>query len=247
MWGVIALNALHLYPILYLNLTAALANLDPAMEEVNRKLGREPVQVVADGGFTNRQTIEKMQARGIDFIGSLPDPKERSEAAMKAAGIDPHYAPHFFLLQPETNSLCCPAGCQLPYVRQSRKRGNDYKQYQADGQDCQRCEFQRQCCPRTPWKGRTVSRLEKEPEAVVQFRTQMASETAQAIYRQRGAVAEFPFAWIKEKFGLRKFRVFGKRKARTEAVWACLAFNAMIWRRHLWLNPEHGTAAAAVA
>jgi iron(III) transport system permease protein len=32
-WGVIVLNALHLYPILYLNVLAALANVDPAMEE----------------------------------------------------------------------------------------------------------------------------------------------------------------------------------------------------------------------
>ncbi|MDR3403145.1 MAG: iron ABC transporter permease [Chthoniobacter sp.] len=39
MWGVVALNALHLYPILYLNLTAALANLDPAMEEAAENLG----------------------------------------------------------------------------------------------------------------------------------------------------------------------------------------------------------------
>ncbi|MEI9895352.1 MAG: iron ABC transporter permease [Chthoniobacter sp.] len=39
MGGVVALNALHLYPILYLNLTAALANLDPAMEEAAENLG----------------------------------------------------------------------------------------------------------------------------------------------------------------------------------------------------------------
>ncbi len=39
LWGVIALNALHLYPILFLNLTAALANLDPAMEEAAENLG----------------------------------------------------------------------------------------------------------------------------------------------------------------------------------------------------------------
>jgi hypothetical protein len=194
------------------------AGLDPAMDEVKRNLGREPVQVVADGGFTNRPTIEKMEARGIDFIGSLPDPKERSQAAMKSAGIDPGYAPHFFIFQPETNTLCCPAGRQLHYVRHSRKRGNDYKQYQSDGQDCQICSYQRQCCPRAPWKGRTVSRLEKEAEVMVQFRNKMASKPAQAIYRQRGAVAEFPFAWIKEKFRVRKFRVFGKQKARSEAV-----------------------------
>ena len=39
LWGVVALNALHLYPILFLNLTAALANVDPAMEEAAENLG----------------------------------------------------------------------------------------------------------------------------------------------------------------------------------------------------------------
>ena len=38
-WGIVALNALHLYPILYLNATAALANVDPAMEEAAENLG----------------------------------------------------------------------------------------------------------------------------------------------------------------------------------------------------------------
>lgn len=38
-WGVVVLNTLHLYPILYLNVVAALANLDPAMEEAAENLG----------------------------------------------------------------------------------------------------------------------------------------------------------------------------------------------------------------
>ncbi|MFT5854283.1 MAG: iron(III) transport system permease protein, partial [Verrucomicrobiales bacterium] len=38
-WGIILMNALHLYPIIYLNITAALANLDPAMEEAAQDLG----------------------------------------------------------------------------------------------------------------------------------------------------------------------------------------------------------------
>ena len=36
--GVVAMNALHLYPILYLNVLAALANVDPAMGERERTL-----------------------------------------------------------------------------------------------------------------------------------------------------------------------------------------------------------------
>ncbi len=38
-WGVAAVNALALYPIVYLNCAAALANVDPAMEEAAQNLG----------------------------------------------------------------------------------------------------------------------------------------------------------------------------------------------------------------
>ncbi|MBV9491869.1 MAG: iron ABC transporter permease [Verrucomicrobia bacterium] len=38
-WGIIALNALHLYPIFYLNVAAALANVDPALLEAAENLG----------------------------------------------------------------------------------------------------------------------------------------------------------------------------------------------------------------
>jgi iron(III) transport system permease protein len=38
-WGVAVLEALHLYPIMYLNLTAAMANVDPALEEAASSLG----------------------------------------------------------------------------------------------------------------------------------------------------------------------------------------------------------------
>ena len=210
------------------------AGLEPAINEIQNNLGREPKQVVADGGFTNRQSIEKMEERKIDFIGSLPDPRERSEAAMQSAGIHPQYAPHFFIFQEQSNTLQCPAGQQLEYVGQSRKRGNHYRQYRATGSDCQACAFQRQCCPRTPWKGRMVSRLEAESEVVARFRSKMASEEMRAVYQQRGQVAEFPFAWIKEKMGLRKFRVFGILKAEIEMVWACLTHNVMIWKRLVW-------------
>jgi len=84
--------------------------------EVKRNLGREPKQVVADGGFINRDSIEKMEARGIDLIGPLKDPRERSEAAMKSVGIDPQYAPHFFIWDKESNTLQCPAGAKLEVV-----------------------------------------------------------------------------------------------------------------------------------
>jgi iron(III) transport system permease protein len=38
-WGVVLLEVLHLYPIMYLNLAAALANVDPSLEEAAKNLG----------------------------------------------------------------------------------------------------------------------------------------------------------------------------------------------------------------
>lgn len=43
-WAIVFIEALHLYPILYLNATAALANLDPALEEAAENLGATPWQ-----------------------------------------------------------------------------------------------------------------------------------------------------------------------------------------------------------
>ncbi|HRJ10902.1 MAG TPA: iron ABC transporter permease [Prosthecobacter sp.] len=42
MTGIVIMEVLHLYPILYLNVAAALANLDPAMEEAAANLGCPP-------------------------------------------------------------------------------------------------------------------------------------------------------------------------------------------------------------
>jgi iron(III) transport system permease protein len=38
-WGVVIMEALHLYPIVYLNVSAALANLDPSLEQAAANLG----------------------------------------------------------------------------------------------------------------------------------------------------------------------------------------------------------------
>ncbi|YCM44188.1 iron ABC transporter permease [Verrucomicrobiaceae bacterium 227] len=41
-WGIVAMNALHLYPILYMNIAASLSNIDPAMEQAAQNLGCPP-------------------------------------------------------------------------------------------------------------------------------------------------------------------------------------------------------------
>jgi hypothetical protein len=66
------------------------------------------------------------------------------------------------------------------------------------------------------------------------FMEKMRTAAAQAIYRRRSAVAEFPNAWLKAKIGLRQFCVRGLKKVRYEALWACLAYNLLQWVRLRW-------------
>jgi hypothetical protein len=209
-------------------------SLEAAMDLVQQNMGREPEQVVADGGYTTRDNIVAMKQRGIDFIGSLGDPAARQAAAVKARGIDPRFAPQFFILQPETNTLCCPAGKQLRYVRRNRVRGDLYHRYQAAGSDCSACAYRSQCCPKKPEQGRAVALRVEEAADIAEFRRRMETEQARGTYRQRAEVAEFPNAWLKEKIGLRKFSLRGMVKAGIELTWACLTYNVMLWIRVCW-------------
>jgi transposase len=211
-------------------------SLPAAVEQIEKNLGRKPEQMVVDGGYTNRGSMEAMAEQQIDWIGSMADPAERSAAAMKASGIDPAFAPQFFVWDQASNTLRCPAEKRLDYKGQSRKNGNLYRQYQALASDCAACAFRPQCCPNSS-NGRIVSRLEMENEVVAAMRRKMETPEAKQAYRQRGEVAEFPNAWIKDKIGLRKFHVRGLAKAGMEAVWACLTYNVQLWIRLVWNRP----------
>jgi len=205
-------------------------SLGDGVDVVEENLGRPPEQVVADGGYTNRETILKMAERNQDFIGSMARRSERKAAGLKGNGIDAAFGSEFFKVLPESKELECPAGKRLPYACKSSKNGNVYDQYQAAAGDCQACEHRAKCCPRSS-TGRIVNVLKSEPEAVKAFRDKMETEAAKAAYKKRGPVAEFPNAWIKEKFRLRKFRLRGIIKAGTETLLACLTYNVLQWIR----------------
>ena len=54
----------------------------PALEEIERQMGRLPEQVVVDGGFTTREAILAVAERGVDLVGARwrPIPRPRHGA-----------------------------------------------------------------------------------------------------------------------------------------------------------------------
>ena len=112
--------------------------------------------------------------------------------------------------------------------------------YRAPATACAACAFKTQCCPQSQG-GRRINRAVEAP-VVQAFKVKMQTDAAKAIYRLRGAVAEFPNAWLKAKIGLRQFRVRGLRKVGLELLWACLTYNIQQWMRLTWRTERRAAA-----
>jgi transposase len=206
--------------------------LEPGVERVEANLGEKPKQVVVDEGYTNSGSLLAMAERGIDMIGSVPEPRKAPFDPWQHRGVAREFYPEAFGYDSDTDRYRCPAGRVLSYETREQHGGWWHYRYRARASDCQSCAFQGQCCPGTK-KGRSVIRREQTAEWKA-FRAKMKTEEAKEIYKQRSEVAEFPNAWIKDKIGLRQFRLRGLAKVTVEAMWACLTYNISQWIRLCW-------------
>ena len=201
-----------------------------AVQRVKDNTGQMPEQVLVDGGYTMKNAnIEAMAEQGIDLNG--PVVESNPEASLRQRGIPPAFYPDKFRYDQTTDTFRCPTDNALLLVRKHQREGRVEYSYRASATDCQSCPFQDQCCPKT--SPRSVVRIEHSP-AVQAFREKMATEDAKQLYRTRAQIAEFPHAWVKEKLGLRQFRLRGRPKVGAEALWVCMTYNIQQWLRLIW-------------
>ncbi len=214
--------------------------LGPGLDEVQRQCQQLPQQAVVDHGYLNRSTVLEMDQRGVDLIagGSLEENRDPEVGARNCAqrGIAPQFYPQQFVYDAAHDLYLCPVGQSLPHrgVKHDRE-GVERHLYRAPASVCRQCPQQPQCCPSPghPVRGRLIVRSQNVP-VVAAFVEKMKTPEAQAIYRQRKRIAEFPNLWIKEKLGLRRFQVRGLAKVRCEALWVCLTYNIQQWIRLRW-------------
>lgn len=206
--------------------------LEAAVERIESNLGQTPEQIVVDAAYPTHSTIETMADEGIDLIGPLPERNKPSWDVLKRHGVSPQFYPQAFCYDPSTDRYSCPADKFLNFETEERQRGWVKRRYRARASDCRNCRFQARCCPGSK-KGRSLLRRHKAAQLVA-FEAKMQTEQAQQIYKERAGVAEFPNAWIKEKMGLRQFRLRGVVKVGLEALWACLTYNICQWIRLCW-------------
>jgi hypothetical protein len=209
--------------------------LTPAVQRIEQSMQGAPEQVVADGGYISSNNIAEMAKRGIDFVGPRSENKATEanrRKSYKHHGVSEDYEASKFVFDTQTNTYACPQGKHLRYDAKQENHGTIRYRYKASKEDCHTCPAKDQCCPRTKY-GRSIERRELLPD-IAAFRQKMQTDEAQAIYKTRAQVAEFPNLWIKTKFGLRRFSVRGVAKVRIESQWAALTYNIQQWTRLRW-------------
>ncbi len=204
------------------------SSLVPAMAEVEKNCGAKPKQVVVDAGFTTRKNVMELSAQGVEMIGSLRDLNAGGQ--LERRGIAPEFHPKAFEYNAQEDSYRCPMGTVLKRISTRKKRSAQEHIYRADCRACEVCPFQRSCCGQEGEEPRSVYRTQ-EPKEMEDFIKRMRQDEAKEIYRQRAGVAEFTNAWIKEKLGVRQFRLRGLVKAGLEVIWACLTYNIQTYIR----------------
>jgi transposase len=204
--------------------------LQKGIDQVVENMGEAPKQVLVDGGYVDASNIIAMDSRGIDLIGALGNQHLGSHGRR---GTAKEFLAEKFAYDPESDIYLCPAGKTLVHIKDETEGRNISHIYRAAATDCLQCAYKEQCCPKAIKKGRSLTRSEPRRE-VAALAAKMETEQAKAIYKQRAPVAEFPHAWIKDKLGLRQFRLRGLQKVRTEALWACLTYNVQQWIRLSW-------------
>jgi transposase len=208
--------------------------LAPAIEQIGKRLGQSPERMVVDAGYTSRENILAAHEKDVELVGPWIKTDGRVKQRFARVGVTDAFLPDKFQYDTASDSYVCPEGKHLTARHGHAARpGRKMVRYQASQADCRPCPSRRQCCSGNQRYGRSIVVTHEDP-VVSAFRARQAMPETRTLLRERGRVAEFVNAWLKEKLGLRRFRVRGLAKASTEALWAVLAYNIRQWIRLRW-------------
>jgi transposase len=208
-------------------------HLVPALKQIEERMGKRPKQVVVDAGYTSRENVLALDQCGVAMFGRSIETDGRVQQRFARCGVTNAFLPEAFRFDATGNTFTCPEGKLLKPQRAEERSGRTMIRYRASITDCKACSQRENCCSGNTRYGRSIV-LTKEHPVVTAFRAQTASPDGQAALRQRSAVAEFVNAWLKEKLGLRRFRLRGLAKVRSEALWTALTYNVLQWIRLRW-------------
>lgn len=223
--------------------------------QADYQLATPPAEMLADGLMGTKENLRDLLDRQVilyspsellpvaENLARRADPSEPvpnelwdrlpAKIVVKQKGDKPEVSQlskESFLYDAAENCFWCPIGKKLTPQQQRKERlarGEQLRtRYRANPADCAACPLRTRCLRETA-KRREVSRYEND-SLLEDLAERMATAEAQAKYARRRHVGEWPFAVLKQQWGVRQFLLRGLQKVRTEWRWLATAFN--LWR-----------------
>ena len=185
------------------------------LDQASRTSGALPDELLLDGGYFNDSVIATTLEQDISLLcpeGSSPGQPRQSKKFQKG---------HF--RYDETNDLyICPANHQLSLIYKPKDSAAPKAQWVYGAAPCDTCPLKSQCT--TNKYGRRIRRF-KEDKAKDALRLVMQHPAAKKVFRQRQAMVEPVFGYLRTKQGLNRFRRSGLKAVRLEFSLHLMAYN----------------------
>jgi transposase len=226
-------------------------------------------RILGDTAYTTGENLSAMEARGVEMLGPLADPKcddnpahrqdltqPVNEELLDNLPVNPQtkrFDKSAFVYDEESDCYYCPAGEPMtrPEPRHRDEHGEpiepNTKTYTSH--TCGDCELASRCRANPEsGVGRQINDDLHEP-ARRRHRERMNKEESKIEYGKRFHYGEVPFAVLKAVMGFRRFLLRGEEGVQTEWLWACTGYNLKklirLWPEICAAANENGKTAVA--
>ena len=191
--------------------------LTPMIDQVKENLGQVAEQTVADAGYFATTELAQAESKDHPVLVNLPESVH--------AGDDKPYAASHFVYDPQADHCVCPRGEILKFqTTRIQHKSRPYTVRMFRCQSYSTCPVRWQCSSNK--KGRTIQ-IHPNHEALVRQREKLRDQTMRNLLKQRGAIVEPVFGWVKEGMKFRRWTVRGNEKVKAQWLLLCTAMNLL--------------------
>jgi len=209
------------------NSSADAHELKAMVEDVEKRLGKEPKNWVNDAGYHNGENAVEMDKRGTQWWCPSKD-----EVARERGRESSRYDRSKFRYDETEDCYICPDGKRLKKNSRMRMGGRKGTRYLCE--ECEGCEHKHQCT-RGGKGGRSIFVGDDDPQ-IKRLAQRMATEKARELLKKRRVTSEWGFAQMKDSLGWKRFKLRGSKKALGELRLVALAHNVLIWIKKYFLK-----------
>jgi transposase len=168
-----------------------------------------PVRLLGDSAYGDSLTRETLEARQVEVLAAVPEP------ATTRAGYDKRD----FAIDLDTGTVTCPAGHSVPIPERAQASGA--REVRFGARLCRACPLQPRCAPRG---FRTVLVARREDLLQAGRAALRDPPTADHLRRTRPLIERL-LGLLVHRYGARKSRYRGRRKASLQAAWTAVLVN----------------------